>query len=140
MIINEKNIHTAGGKIVCNRCQAKSKRTQQQCGRPAMRGKNVCNFHGGKSSGPKTTEGKERSRQAHIKTGGFTSESRQRQLATMLQLAYIEDMMYEINITSAPKTRGPKPAGYIKYNSVGEIIQAIKETSKNTGLGAKTTK
>ena len=132
MIINKK-IVTAGGKIVCNRCLAKSKRTHQQCGRPAMHGKSVCNFHGGKSTGPRTAEGKERSRQAHIKTGAFTSESRQRQLATMLQLVYIEDMMYEINITSAPKTRGPKPTGFIKYNSVSEMLQAIEETTKTLG-------
>lgn len=128
-----QKLSTAGGKIICNRCQAKSKRTHQQCSRPAMRGKNVCNFHGGKSTGPKTAEGKERSRQAHIKTGICTAESRQRQLATMLHLAYIEDIMYEINITNAPKTRGPKPTGYIKYNSIDEIIQAIEETTTTLG-------
>lgn len=72
-----------------------------------MRGKNVCNFHGGKSTGPKTPEGKERPRQAHVKSGEYTIESRQRQSATMLQLVYIEDMMYEINMTSEAKTRGP---------------------------------
>lgn len=133
MIINEKILVTAGGKITCNRCQAKSKRTHQQCSRPAMRDKNVCSNHGGKSTGAKTPEGKERSRQAHIKSGEYTQESRQRQLATMLNLAYLSDMAYKLNLISAPKTRGPKPSGYIKYNSVGEIIQAIEETTKTLG-------
>lgn len=126
-------LSTAAGKILCNRCQAKSKRTHKQCARPAMRGKKVCNFHGGKSTGPQTPEGKERSRQAHIKTGEYTQDARHYQLATMLKLAYLSDMAYQLNLISAPKTRGPKPSGYIKYNSVGEIIQAIEETTKTLG-------
>jgi hypothetical protein len=51
-------ISLANGKIVTRQCQAKSKRTQEQCRAPAMRGKRVCRFHGGKSTGPKTDEGR----------------------------------------------------------------------------------
>ena len=76
MRYTEKLLITAGGKISCQRCQALSKRTKQQCGRPALKGKQVCDFHGGKSTGPRTAEGKERSRQAHIKSGLYTKESR----------------------------------------------------------------
>ena len=39
-------LNTAGGKITCPRCQAMSKRTGEQCGAPAERGKRVCRFHG----------------------------------------------------------------------------------------------
>ena len=39
------------------RCQAKSKRTGEQCGAPAMRDKRVCYHHGGASTGAKTIEG-----------------------------------------------------------------------------------
>jgi hypothetical protein len=35
---------TAGGKVVCARCAAKSKRSGEQCKKPAMRGKAVCDF------------------------------------------------------------------------------------------------
>lgn len=96
-----------------------------------MGGKNVCNFHGGKSTGPKTPEGKERSRHTHIKSGEYTIESRLRQSATLLHLAYIEDMMYEINMTSAPKTRGPKPTGYTKLTSLTELMNAIEQIQKS---------
>jgi hypothetical protein len=49
---------TLGGRIACKQCQAKSKRSKQQCRAPAMRGKQVCKNHGGKSTGPKTIEGR----------------------------------------------------------------------------------
>jgi hypothetical protein len=50
---------TAGGKIRCLRCNALSKRTKLQCGGPAMKGKLVCRFHGGLSTGPKTELGRQ---------------------------------------------------------------------------------
>ena len=53
----EAYILTLGGRIRCPRCQAKSKRTKQQCRSPAIRGKRVCRIHGGKSTGPKTEQG-----------------------------------------------------------------------------------
>ncbi len=34
------------------RCAAKSKQTGKRCGQAAMRGKNVCYYHGVKSPGP----------------------------------------------------------------------------------------
>jgi hypothetical protein len=93
----------------------------------------VCNFHGGKSTGPKTSEGKERSRQAHIKTGEYTQESRQRHNRALLNLAYIEDMMHELKITSADRTRGPKPTGYRKLTSLTQLMIAIEENQKTLG-------
>jgi len=57
---------TAGGRIQCRRCLATSKRTLKQCGAPAMKNKNVCRIHGGKSTGPRTSKG--RAKCAQIKT------------------------------------------------------------------------
>jgi hypothetical protein len=126
----DKLLLTAGGKITCPRCQATSKRTKLQCGRPALKGKSVCDFHGGKSTGPKTEEGKERSRNAHIKSGDFTKDSRLKQNRALLNLAYIEDMMHELKITSADRTRGPKPNGYIKFTSLNQLLLAIEENQR----------
>ena len=52
----------AGGRIVCLRCTAMSKRTKLQCGKPALKISKTqkCQFHGGKSTGPKTEAGKAR--------------------------------------------------------------------------------
>ena len=57
-IVNvELTLTTAGGMIVCLRCNAMSKRTKLQCGGPAMQGKTKCKFHGGLSTGARTDEG-----------------------------------------------------------------------------------
>lgn len=133
MIIIEKFLSIADGRITCPRCQATSKRTKLQCGRPASKGKNVCNFHGGKSTGPKTEEGKERLRQAHIKSGEYTQESRLRHNRALLNLAYVEDMMHMLGMTSADRTRGPKPAGYIRLTSLTELMRAIEANQKTLG-------
>ena len=55
----ELTLITAGGKIVCKRCNATSKRTKVQCGGPAVRGKTKCKFHGGLSTGPRTELGRQ---------------------------------------------------------------------------------
>ena len=44
---------TAGGKIACRQCRARSRSTGAQCLKPAMKGKQVCRTHGGASTGPK---------------------------------------------------------------------------------------
>lgn len=51
---------TFGGVARCRRCQAQSKRSDQQCKKPAVRGKRVCRTHGGASTGPKTEAGRKR--------------------------------------------------------------------------------
>jgi hypothetical protein len=50
------------------RCLAKTRRATL-CQKPAMRGRGRCQLHGGKSTGPRTPEGKARSIAAHTKHG-----------------------------------------------------------------------
>jgi len=81
---------TAGGKITCRRCKARSSRTKLQCSKPALKGKAVCGHHGGYSTGPKTKEGKDRIRAAHWKDGNETIEAkaeRKRVFAELNQIA-----------------------------------------------------
>jgi len=52
------------------RCGAKT-RKGAPCQAPAMKN-GRCRLHGGKSTGPKTPEGIERIRQAHLKHGRYT--------------------------------------------------------------------
>ncbi len=117
MIEKDKLLVTAGGRITCQRCQAASKRSKLQCKNPTLRGKQVCGFHGGLSTGPRTEEGRERVRQAHIKSGEYTQEARLRQSRASLRLAQLEDMMHVLNMTSVTRTRVLKPTGYKKLTT-----------------------
>jgi hypothetical protein len=69
---------TAGGRIVCRRCQAMSKRTRLQCAAPASQGKSVCRFHGGRSTGPKSDLGRRRCAEAKTIHGRETRAKRER--------------------------------------------------------------
>jgi len=57
------------------RCGARSKRTGKPC-RAAAMPNGRCKVHGGKSTGPRTTEGLERSRRANWKHGYYSREGR----------------------------------------------------------------
>jgi hypothetical protein len=73
------------------RCGARSKRTGKPC-RGAAMPNGRCKFHGGKSTGPRTPEGLERSRRANWKHGHFSREAkaeRSRVRAAMLALRYL---------------------------------------------------
>ena len=60
----KSHISLAGGRIHAFRCQALSKRSKLQCKKAALKGKRVCMFHGGKSTGPTTLNGKRRCAEA----------------------------------------------------------------------------
>lgn len=106
---------TCGGKIVCRRCKASSVRTKKQCGRPAIKGKGVCQFHGGRSTGPKSEENKNRLRTLNLKKGFFTAKARESARRDSVTLRYLEDIGYHLGIIPV-KTRGRKPKGYVRLN------------------------
>jgi len=56
------------------KCEAKAKSTGKRCGNIAVKGKRVCWIHGGRSTGPRTPEGLERSRKANWKHGFYSEE------------------------------------------------------------------
>ena len=58
------------------RCRANSKRSGSQCGNFAMKGKQVCRMHGGKSTGCKTAEGRSRQVASVLKDGLHTKEAK----------------------------------------------------------------
>lgn len=60
----------------CKPCNARKKRTGAPCHQPAMKN-GKCRFHGGKSTGPRTSEGLARSRSANYKHGLYTKEQRE---------------------------------------------------------------
>ena len=75
------------------RCGARSKRTGKPC-RGAAMPNGRCKLHGGKSTGPRTPEGLERSRRANWKHGHFSREAkaeRSRVRAAILAVRYLRD-------------------------------------------------
>ena len=82
----ELTLTTAGGKIVCVRCNALSKLTKFQCGGPAMQGKTKCMFHGGKSTGLVTELGHQICAAAKTVHGKDTRLDRQVHRLAMMRL------------------------------------------------------
>ncbi len=116
---------TGGGKIVCARCSAKSKRSGEQCKKPALKTSRTqkCEFHGGRSTGPKTQTGKDRHRAAVTKTGAYTKQAAEDRARSMRVLHGLEDAMYVLKMTTLPRTRGRKPSGYAPLQTVEDVVK-----------------
>ena len=112
----EKYVVTAGGRITCIRCKAQSSRTKEQCKNPALKTKTVCKWHGGMSTGPRTKEGIQRIREAHLKHGNDTKEARADRSAMSAKLLYLRDIGDHIGMFTGTHTRGRKPDGYYKLD------------------------
>ena len=115
-----KNIPTlellcAGGKIFCRRCTAKSKRSGEQCKKPALKTNRTqkCGFHVGRSTGPKTEASTARQRAAVTSSSYYTETAINDKRRSALKLPTLEDAMYVLNMTTMPRTRGRKPLGYV---------------------------
>ena len=105
----EKYLQTLGGRVTCKRCQARSKRSGLQCCAPAIVDKNVFRFHGGKSTGPKTPEGRQRCAQSRWVHGDETSSVRLERSLASARLALLESVGFEFGIMVGLRSRGPKP-------------------------------
>ena len=116
---------TGGGKITCKRCSAKSKRSGEQCKKPALKMSRTqkCEFHGGRSTGPKTADGKARQRAAVIKTGNYTKEAMEDRARSVRVLAGLEDALYVLKMTTMPRSRGRKPKGYVTLKTVEDVVK-----------------
>ncbi len=99
----------AGGHIICNQCQAMSKRSRQRCKAPAMRFKKCCFYHGGKSSGPKTEVGRQRCAEAKTIHGRETREARSERSLGSARLAVLEEVGFSIGLMSGGRRRGRRP-------------------------------
>ena len=135
MSINQPQLFlsTAGGRIRCARCTAQSSRTKLQCGRPALKisKTQVCQFHGGRGSGPKTEPGRSRIAAAHYKHGESTKAARAEYSKASATLRKLEDAMHVLKMTTAPRTRGRKPSGYKPVRSVHDVIQLVLDLEKH---------
>ena len=129
----EKYLSTAGGRITCLRCTAKSVRSGNQCLKPALKSSRTqkCGHHGGINKGPITEAGKARSAAAHVKTGEFTKKAireRSQKLAEMMQL---EDACRILGLSHATRTRGPKPTGYKRLSTIKDVFEFALDKELN---------
>jgi hypothetical protein len=99
----------AGGHINCNQCHAISKRSRRRCKAPAMRGKQVCKTHGGRSTGPKTEAGRQRCAKAKTIHGRETREARTERSLGSARLAVLEAVGFSIGLMSGGRARGRRP-------------------------------
>ena len=125
---NEDVMLLAGGKIRCRRCSARSKRTKLRCGAPAMKGKKVCATHGGKSTGPKTEQGKANSAKANLKHGKYTKQAQIEYSGASALLSQLEDAMHLLGMSDAPRGTGRKAKGYRPITSVDGVRTMLLET------------
>ena len=119
----KNNLFTAGGRIQCPRCTARSSRTGEQCGRPALKISKTqkCQFHGGRGSGPKTTEGKARIAAAHTLHGQKTKTIRAERSVASSRLSRLEDAMHVLGMTTAVRSRGRKALGYVSVRTMADV-------------------
>ena len=118
-----ESLITAGGRIRCLRCTANSTRTKKQCGRPALKTSRTqkCQFHGGRLAGPKTEKGKARIAAAQTVHGQETNAVRAERSAGSARLSRLEDAMYLLGMTTAPRTRGRKSRGYVPVKTLDDV-------------------
>ena len=91
---------TLGGRVKCTQCDAKSKRTKQQCRNPAIKGKTKCKHHGGYSTGSRTAEGKARQIAANTKHGRETRAIREEHSAKLAELYELEMLGRRLGLIS----------------------------------------
>ena len=97
----------------CTQCKAMSKRTRVRCRAPAIKGKAVCRFHGGKSTGPKTKAGRARIAAAHTVHGRETRQKRADTSAALAELHQLEQLGFTCGLypEGTERMRGRKPKG-----------------------------
>ena len=105
----EQTLTTLGGRVICQRCQAKSKRTKLQCSAPALKGKRVCKTHGGRSTGPKTEAGRQRCAEAKTIHGRETRKTRNERSLGLARIAVLREVGFALGFMSGPRTRGRRP-------------------------------
>ena len=91
----ESHASLIGGRIRAPRCQALSKRSQMQCKKAALTGKRVCMFHGGKSTGPVTEDGRKRCAIAKTVHGYETRAARDYRAEKFRELKILFDYIFK---------------------------------------------
>ena len=135
----EKYLVTAGGRTKSLRCSAMSKRTREQCRKPALKISRTskCQFHGGRSTGPKSAAGKARIAAAHLVHGEETNQRKLERSQSSLRLAQLEDVMHALGMTTADRTTGRKPLGFRAIRTLEAAKAWVAEDALHRDNGGK---
>ena len=95
---NPEPFITLFGSTKLPRCQARSKRSGEQCRKAAMKGKQVCRTHGGASTGPRTAAGRAKCAEAKKIHGRETRAKRKVRDAKLRELRDVEQIMSVIGM------------------------------------------
>jgi len=119
-------LQTAGGKITCLRCTAKSTRTKMQCGRPALTisSKQLCQYHGGR---PHTEGTLKRISEANMLHGQSTKVAKEQYRHDSALMHELEDAVHVLRMGEGPRIRGPKPKGYKPVMTQADVVRMIQE-------------
>jgi hypothetical protein len=122
----EQYLLTGGGKITCLRCTAKSSRTKEQCGRPAIKTSRTqkCQFHGGR---PHSEETLKRISEANMLHGQATKQAKEQYRHSVELIHELQDAMYVLKMGEGPRIRGPKPKGYKPVMTQADVVRMIQE-------------
>ena len=125
----ENYITLAGGAIRCLRCTAKSVRSGSQCSKPAMNSSRTqkCTHHGGRSTGPKTQEGRERIAKAHTLHGEVSKAARLRHSKDSAKISMLEDSMFVLGMGDGKRLQGRKANGYRPLRTLEQVRQFLLE-------------
>jgi len=121
-----KYLQTAGGKITCLRCTAKSTRTKKQCGRPAIKTSRTqkCQFHSGR---PHTAETLKRISAANTLHGQSTKSAKEQYRHDSALMHELEDAVHVLKMGEGPRIRGRKPKGYKPVMTQADVVRMIRE-------------
>ena len=126
----QTHIVLAGGRIRCLRCTARSVRSGEQCGKPAMKSSKTqkCTHHGGRSKGAITAEGKQRIIDAHLKNGQSSRAAREEHSKASAHISMLEDCLHVLGMTTEKRLQGRKASGYRPLRTVEDVKLFILDT------------
>ena len=117
---------TAGGRIQCLRCTARSSRTGLQCGKPALKESTTlkCQQHGGR---PHSAETLRRISEANTVHGECSKQAREQAREETILVRELEDAVRYLGMGEGPRMRGRKPLGYKGVFSQEDLLRMIRD-------------
>lgn len=127
---------TLGGRVTCTQCSATSKRTGNRCLAPAIAGRSTCRFHGGRSTGPRTLEGRAKIAKANTVHGRETREKRRNNSVLMSELRVLEEFGFECGLFPDGTSRlaGRKPLGYPTHAEQWEELKKLDVDQRRAAI------